>query len=71
MWKDIEAGGDTSKRKLDDLFHAEAVFDSSRPTPVEWKMCIRDRVNPVQNLIVVVRIFKADMVKPDFPFYVL
>ncbi len=36
MWKDIEAGADTSKRKLDDLFHAEDVFDSARPTPVEW-----------------------------------
>ncbi len=36
IWKDIEAGADTSKRKLDDLFHAEDVFDSARPTPVEW-----------------------------------
>lgn len=36
MWKDIEAGSDTSKRKLDDLFRAEDVFDSARPTPVEW-----------------------------------
>lgn len=36
MWKDIEAGSDTGKRKLDDLFRAEDVFDSARPTPVEW-----------------------------------
>ncbi len=36
MWKDIEAGDDTSSRKLDDLFRAEDVFSSKRPTPVEW-----------------------------------
>ena len=36
MWKDIEAGDDTSKRKLDDLFKAEDVFSSKRPTPVQW-----------------------------------
>ena len=36
MWMDIEAGTDSSKRKLDDLFHAEDVFDPARPTPVEW-----------------------------------
>lgn len=39
MWKDIEAGqeGRTEDRKLDDLFWAEDVFDSARPTPVEWE----------------------------------
>ena len=37
MWKDIEAGSDTSKRKLDDLFRAEDVFSSNRPTPVIWE----------------------------------
>ncbi len=36
IWMDIAAGEDTSKRKLDDLFRAEDVFDSARPTPVEW-----------------------------------
>ena len=36
MWKDIEVGDDTSKRKLDDLFKAEDVFSSKRPTPVQW-----------------------------------
>lgn len=36
MWKDIETGSDTSKRKLDDLFRAEDVFSSNRPTPVTW-----------------------------------
>lgn len=36
MWQDIEAGSDTSKRKLDDLFRAEDVFSSKRPTPVSW-----------------------------------
>ena len=34
--QDIEAGDDTSKRKLDDLFKAEDVFSSKRPTPVQW-----------------------------------
>lgn len=33
MWKDITAE-DSSKRKLDDLFRAEDIFDSDRPTPV-------------------------------------
>lgn len=33
MWKDITAE-DPSHRKLDDLFRAEDVFDSDRPTPV-------------------------------------
>ena len=33
MWKDITAE-DPSTRKLDDLFQAENVFDSARPTPV-------------------------------------
>ena len=33
MWKDITAE-DSSKRKLDDLFRAEDIFDSGRPTPV-------------------------------------
>ncbi len=37
MWKDIEAGSDTSSRKLDDLFRAEDVFSSNRPTPVLWE----------------------------------
>lgn len=37
MWKDIEAGSDTSKRKLDDLFRAEDVFSPNRPTPVLWE----------------------------------
>ena len=37
MWKDIEAGSDTSKRKLDDLFRAEDVFSPNRPTPVVWE----------------------------------
>lgn len=33
MWKDITAE-DPSHRKLDDLFRAEDVFDTDRPTPV-------------------------------------
>lgn len=33
MWKDITAE-DPSRRKLDDLFRAEDVFDKDRPTPV-------------------------------------
>ncbi len=33
MWKDITAE-DPSKRKLDDLFRAEDIFDPDRPTPV-------------------------------------
>lgn len=33
MWKDITAK-DSSKRKLEDLFRAEDIFDSDRPTPV-------------------------------------
>ena len=37
MWMDIEAGSDTSKRKLDDLFRAADVFSSNRPTPVIWE----------------------------------
>ncbi len=37
MWVDIEAGSDTSQRKLDDLFVAEDVFSDKRPTPVEWQ----------------------------------
>lgn len=37
MWMDIAAGSDTSKRKLDDLFHAEDVFSPNRPTPVIWE----------------------------------
>ncbi len=36
MWKDIEAGEGSPDRKLDDLFRAEDVFSSNRPTPVEW-----------------------------------
>lgn len=36
MWGDIEAGSDTSKRRLEDLFHAEDVFSDKRPTPVLW-----------------------------------
>ncbi len=34
MWKDIMAEADGRARKLEDLFHAEDVFDSARPTPV-------------------------------------
>ncbi len=34
MWKDITAEADERSRKLEDLFHAEDVFDSDRPTPV-------------------------------------
>ena len=37
MWKDIEAGSDTSKRKLDDLFRSEDIFSPNRPTPVVWE----------------------------------
>jgi len=37
MWMDIVAGEDASKRKLDDLFHAEDVFSPNRPTPVLWE----------------------------------
>lgn len=33
MWKDITAE-DSNKRRLDDLFRAEDIFDSDRPTPV-------------------------------------
>lgn len=33
MWKDITAE-DPTHRKLEDLFHAEDVFDPARPTPV-------------------------------------
>lgn len=33
MWKDITAD-DASKRKLDDLFRSEDIFDADRPTPV-------------------------------------
>lgn len=33
MWKDITAE-DPASRKLEDLFHAEDVFDPARPTPV-------------------------------------
>ena len=33
MWKDITSE-DPSQRKLEDLFHAEDVFDPARPTPV-------------------------------------
>jgi len=36
MWKDITAE-DPTKRKLDDLFRAEDVFSSNRPTPVLWE----------------------------------
>ncbi len=34
MWKDITAEADGRERKLEDLFHAEDVFDPARPTPV-------------------------------------
>lgn len=37
MWMDIEAGSDTSKRKLDDLFRSEDIFSPNRPTPVVWE----------------------------------
>ncbi len=38
MWQDIAAAqeGGSGKRRLDDLFRSEDVFDWSRPTPVEW-----------------------------------
>ncbi len=36
MWGDIQLGEDHSKRRLDDLFKAEDVFSSKRPTPVLW-----------------------------------
>lgn len=36
MWMDIAAGKGSSSRKLDDLFQAEDVFSSNRPTPVVW-----------------------------------
>jgi peptidoglycan/xylan/chitin deacetylase (PgdA/CDA1 family) len=34
MWKDITAESEGRERKLADLFRAEDVFDSARPTPV-------------------------------------
>lgn len=34
MWKDITAESEGRERKLADLFQAEEIFDSSRPTPV-------------------------------------
>lgn len=34
MWKDITAESEGRERKLSDLFQAEEVFDSARPTPV-------------------------------------
>lgn len=34
MWKDITAEEEGRSRKIDDLFRAEDVFDSDRPTPV-------------------------------------
>ncbi|MCI9163217.1 MAG: polysaccharide deacetylase [Lachnospiraceae bacterium] len=34
MWKDITAESEGRERKLEDLFHAEDVFDPDRPTPV-------------------------------------
>ena len=37
MWTDIAAGEGSSRRKLDDLFKAEDVFSSNRPTPVVWE----------------------------------
>ena len=37
MWMDIAAGEGSSSRKLDDLFRAEDVFSSNRPTPVVWE----------------------------------
>ncbi|MDO5417410.1 MAG: polysaccharide deacetylase [Lachnospiraceae bacterium] len=39
MWQDIAASqeGGSGKRRLDDLFRAEDVFDPARPTPVEWE----------------------------------
>ena len=38
MWQDIAAAqeGGSGKRRLDDLFRSEDVFDWDRPTPVEW-----------------------------------
>lgn len=34
MWKDITAESEGKERKVEDLFHAEDVFDPDRPTPV-------------------------------------
>lgn len=34
MWKDITAEAEGRSRKLEDLFHAEDIFDKDRPTPV-------------------------------------
>lgn len=34
MWKDITSASEGHERKLEDLFHAEDVFDPDRPTPV-------------------------------------
>lgn len=34
MWKDMTAESEGRERKLEDLFHAEDVFDPDRPTPV-------------------------------------
>lgn len=34
MWKDITAEAEGRERKLEDIFHAEDVFDEARPTPV-------------------------------------
>ena len=34
MWKDMTAESEGRSRKLEDLFHAEDIFDKSRPTPV-------------------------------------
>ncbi len=34
MWQDISAEDEGRARRLEDLFHAEDVFDSARPTPV-------------------------------------
>ncbi|MCD8220974.1 MAG: polysaccharide deacetylase [Clostridiales bacterium] len=34
MWQDITAEAEGRERRLEDLFHAEDVFDPARPTPV-------------------------------------
>ncbi len=39
MWMDIAANqeGGSGKRRLDDLFNSEDIFDPARPTPVVWE----------------------------------
>lgn len=37
MWRDIEAAQSGGKRRLDDLFTSEEIFDPDRPRPVVWE----------------------------------